>query len=400
MRPHRPAAGNVSSTDAAAAPFTATGGRPVAVPHTSTTRNVPDAFYMAGSTNLVSVAAFAVAVLVIWQVFRPLAQGSQFYLIVFLAGLLPLVFLVYRSGLGRLDPADRPGALDWVLAAVTLLVCLYPVLPVPIGPGRVATTRSWTGRGCSTRRRRHGRAAARAGRSRPAGAPPAGRCRWSAWLSSPTATTAGCCRRTGRSRTPGWTSIRSSTRSTTRAAASTAPRWTSPPPTSCCSPSTARCSNCPGASRFFVDLSVAAFRRSRSAAGRTAVASGFLLGTVSGSGTATAVSVGAVTWPILRRAGYPAEQAGGMLAAAGVGAILSPPTLGRRRVHRRRVPRRLLPDGARLGDDPDRSCTTWASCSPSRSTRGGSASRPVERRRPVAVAAAAAASATTSRRWS
>lgn len=83
-----------------------------------------------------------------------------------------------------------------------------------------------------------------------------------------------------------------------------------------------------GAAQFFVDLSVAAFRRSRSAAGRTAVASGFLLGTVSGSGTATAVSVGAVTWPILRRAGYPPEQAGGMLAAAGVGAILSPPTLG------------------------------------------------------------------------
>jgi TRAP transporter 4TM/12TM fusion protein len=83
-----------------------------------------------------------------------------------------------------------------------------------------------------------------------------------------------------------------------------------------------------GASRFFVDLSVAAFRRSRSAAGRTAVAAGFLLGTVSGSGTATAVSVGAVTWPMLRRAGYPPEQAGGMLAAAGVGAILSPPTLG------------------------------------------------------------------------
>ena len=35
-----------------------------------------------------------------------------------------------------------------------------------------------------------------------------------------------------------------------------------------------------------------------------------------------------MTWPILRRAGYPPEQAGGMLAAAGVGAILSPPTLG------------------------------------------------------------------------
>ena len=58
------------------------------------------------------------------------------------------------------------------------------------------------------------------------------------------------------------------------------------------------------------------------------MAAGFLLGTVSGSGTATAVSLGAVTWPILRRAGYPQEEAGGMLAAAGIGAILSPPTLG------------------------------------------------------------------------
>ena len=83
-----------------------------------------------------------------------------------------------------------------------------------------------------------------------------------------------------------------------------------------------------GASRFFVDLSFAAFRRSRTAAGRTVTLAGFLLGTVSGSGTATAVSVGSVSWPILQRAGYPRDQAGGMIAAAGIGAILSPPTLG------------------------------------------------------------------------
>ena len=40
------------------------------------------------------------------------------------------------------------------------------------------------------------------------------------------------------------------------------------------------------------------------------------------------MSVGSVAWPILRRAGYPREQGGGVLAAAGIGAILSPPTLG------------------------------------------------------------------------
>jgi TRAP transporter 4TM/12TM fusion protein len=83
-----------------------------------------------------------------------------------------------------------------------------------------------------------------------------------------------------------------------------------------------------GAGKFFVDVSFAAFRRSRSAPGRTVTLAGFLLGTVSGSGVATTVSVGSVAWPILKRAGYPREQAGGVLAAAGIGAILSPPTLG------------------------------------------------------------------------
>jgi TRAP transporter 4TM/12TM fusion protein len=83
-----------------------------------------------------------------------------------------------------------------------------------------------------------------------------------------------------------------------------------------------------GAGQFFVDISFAAFRRSASAPGRTVTLAGFLLGTVSGSGTATAVSLGSVAWPILRRAGYSREQGGGVLAAAGIGAILSPPTLG------------------------------------------------------------------------
>ncbi|TMR93531.1 TRAP transporter fused permease subunit [Nonomuraea basaltis] len=83
-----------------------------------------------------------------------------------------------------------------------------------------------------------------------------------------------------------------------------------------------------GASRFFIDLSFAAFRNSRSAPGRTVTTAGFLLGTVSGSGVATTVSLGSVAWPVLRRAGYPREAAGGILAAGGIGAILSPPTLG------------------------------------------------------------------------
>jgi TRAP transporter 4TM/12TM fusion protein len=83
-----------------------------------------------------------------------------------------------------------------------------------------------------------------------------------------------------------------------------------------------------GAGRYFIDVSFAAFRQSRTAPGRTVTLAGFLLGTVSGSGVATTVSLGSVAWPILRRAGYPPANGGGVLAAAGIGAILSPPTLG------------------------------------------------------------------------
>ena len=83
-----------------------------------------------------------------------------------------------------------------------------------------------------------------------------------------------------------------------------------------------------GAARFFVELSYAAFGRSRTGPGRTTTLAGFLLGTVSGSGVATTVTLGSVTWPLLRRAGYPKDEGGGVLAAAGIGAILSPPTLG------------------------------------------------------------------------
>ena len=62
--------------------------------------------------------------------------------------------------------------------------------------------------------------------------------------------------------------------------------------------------------------------------GRTVTLAGFLLGTVSGSGVATTVTLGAVAWPLLRRAGYAAEVGGAILSAGGIGAILSPPTLG------------------------------------------------------------------------
>jgi TRAP transporter 4TM/12TM fusion protein len=83
-----------------------------------------------------------------------------------------------------------------------------------------------------------------------------------------------------------------------------------------------------GAGRFFLDFSLAATGRRVSGAGRTTTVAGFLLGTVSGSGVATTVTLGSVAWPMLRRAGYSPEAGGAVLSAGGIGAILSPPTLG------------------------------------------------------------------------
>ncbi|MFF0175867.1 TRAP transporter permease [Micromonospora profundi] len=293
---------------------------------------------------LLTAATLAIGGLALWQVFRPLSQGSKYYLIIFLAGVLPLVFLAYPADLRlparlrfRRGDGDRTVALpassgptvpDWVLVVLAVAACLYPVLPVAIGSG---------GGGYNAFLDRQG-------------------------LLAPMDLVLGtvlllllleACRRT-----TGWilpavcllflgygyyggllpqswpvahggldfsqlvdafyNSDSGFYGTPLDVAASYIVLFTI----------YGAVLELSGAGRFFVELSAAAFRRSRTAAGRTAVASGFLLGTVSGSGAATTVSIGAVTWPLLRRAGYPPERAGGMLAAAGVGAILSPPTLG------------------------------------------------------------------------
>ena len=85
-----------------------------------------------------------------------------------------------------------------------------------------------------------------------------------------------------------------------------------------------------GAGIFFINWALALMGKSRSGAapGRTVTLAGFLLGTVSGSGVATTVMLGSVSWPLLKRAGYRPETGGAILSAAGIGALLSPPTLG------------------------------------------------------------------------
>ncbi|WP_206796944.1 TRAP transporter fused permease subunit [Amycolatopsis sp. MtRt-6] len=267
--------------------------------------------------RVVYFVALAVAVLVLKQVFFPFAKGTQFSLVLFLGVTLPLVFLCYRP---RLRGRDDPGWTDWALAVAALAVGLYPVLvgyddflnrqgtlsPLDIVAGALLlvlileATRRTTGPVlpivCVLFL-----AYAYYGGFLPQN--------WGiahAGIDFSQIVNALFNDASGFYGTP------------LDVAASYIVLFTL----------YGAVLNASGAGQFFVDISFAAFRRSRTAPGRTTVLSGFLLGTVSGSGTATAVSLGSITWPILKKARYPKENAGGLLAAAGIGAILSPPTLG------------------------------------------------------------------------
>src|SRR5712691_2971907 len=83
-----------------------------------------------------------------------------------------------------------------------------------------------------------------------------------------------------------------------------------------------------GAGKFFIDFSFSAMGGKSTSAGRTVVLASFLLGGPSGSGVATTVTLGSVAYPMLVKAGYGKDAAGGLLAAGGLGAIISPPVLG------------------------------------------------------------------------
>ena len=83
-----------------------------------------------------------------------------------------------------------------------------------------------------------------------------------------------------------------------------------------------------GAGKFYVDLAFALTGRRPAGAGRTVTLASFLLGTVSGSGVATTVTLGSITYPMLKAAGHDRESSGAILSAGGIGAVISPPVLG------------------------------------------------------------------------
>ncbi|HEV8439645.1 MAG TPA: TRAP transporter permease [Methylomirabilota bacterium] len=83
-----------------------------------------------------------------------------------------------------------------------------------------------------------------------------------------------------------------------------------------------------GLLRLFTDAAMAVAGHTRGGAGKVAVISSGLFGTINGSAIANAVTTGAFTIPLMRRAGYRPEFAAGVEACASMGGQLIPPVMG------------------------------------------------------------------------
>ena len=83
-----------------------------------------------------------------------------------------------------------------------------------------------------------------------------------------------------------------------------------------------------GLLRFFTDGALSLAGASRGGAGKVAVISSGLFGMVNGSAIANAVTTGAFTIPLMKRAGYRPEFAAGVEACASMGGQLIPPVMG------------------------------------------------------------------------
>lgn len=279
--------------------------------------------------TIITVYCLGVCIWVIYQVFFPLPQGKQYSLIWFLALTMPLAFILYRTG-GRPQPGrkDTPRWWDYLLTAAAFAVAIYPVVGIVIGDGGGGFN-AFLDRGGNL-----GTVDVIAGAALTVLVLEAAR-RTTGWVLPIFCLVFFAYAYYGGLLPIEWSishqgvnfdqiingfyNDQSGFYGTPLSVAATYIVLFI---------IYGAVLSATGAGKFFIDFSFSLFKTSPSAPGRTVVTSGFLLGTVSGSGTATAVTLGSLAWPILKRAGYPKNQAGGILAAAGIGAILSPPTLG------------------------------------------------------------------------
>jgi len=83
-----------------------------------------------------------------------------------------------------------------------------------------------------------------------------------------------------------------------------------------------------GGSNFFSDISIALMGRYRGGPAKIAILGSSLFGMISGSVVANVATVGVVTIPLMKRAGFKPHVAAAIEAAASTGGQLMPPVMG------------------------------------------------------------------------
>src|SRR6185437_13934680 len=83
-----------------------------------------------------------------------------------------------------------------------------------------------------------------------------------------------------------------------------------------------------GGSDFFAYLAASLMGRYRGGAAKVAVVGSAFFGMISGSAVANVASVGTVTIPLMKRAGFPGHIAAGIEAVGSTGGQIAPPVMG------------------------------------------------------------------------
>ena len=83
-----------------------------------------------------------------------------------------------------------------------------------------------------------------------------------------------------------------------------------------------------GASEWFTDIAAALMGRRRGGAAKIAVVASSLFGMISGSAVSNVATVGVITIPLMRQAGYERKVAGAIEAVASTGGQIMPPIMG------------------------------------------------------------------------
>ncbi|OLO40604.1 hypothetical protein BTR23_06360 [Alkalihalophilus pseudofirmus] len=83
-----------------------------------------------------------------------------------------------------------------------------------------------------------------------------------------------------------------------------------------------------GAGKMFIDLALRAFGKYKGGPAKAAVVSSGMLGSISGSSVANAVTTGTFTIPLMKRVGFKPQVAGGIEVAASSSGQLLPPIMG------------------------------------------------------------------------